>query len=359
MARSAMTKAQQDAEFIRIEKKNTQSSSSQAQEPPRVPDEVFMRRTAAQERIDASYLRARTQFEMHVPPLRLNLDGKPLGVRRSRPPTAPAGSLRTHDRQAITSGGASTDRPQHTIANQPCPAPRPLSSRVTVQSRGQTSDRGGSAGGADLEDKARPLAGLATRPHSNTSAALLINMPRKTVHARPQGARPVTASVGSARTQRLSALTPAVKRQRPASTKGALGTQPLAAKPQGLPSGAASISSESAKSFRPTPSEEGSQRGAGAEQTRAAPAPQLPVLPRSASLGKTASISNSHSNSLDATASAVAAGKPAMSALASELEDLHHQENTRVEREARAHEYALKLQRAELLRRRVEAGAHT
>ena len=335
-ARSALTrtKAQQDAEFLR-----------KAQEPPRVPDEVFMRRTAAQERVDASYLQASTPKEMHVPPLRLNVDGKPLGLRRSRPPTAPAGSVRVHDRRTVMSaGGASTERAAHVTAHQHCPAPRPLTSRV------QLSDRGASAGGADLEDKARKLAALATRPHSNTSVALLINMPSKTAQPQPQRTRPVTASVG-ARTQRLSALTPAAKRQRPASTKGALGTQPLAIKPSVAVSCAGSFSS--AKSLLPTSGEEGSQTWscASAEQPPAVPAAKLTVLPRSASLVKTASIPNRFN------APAGAVGKPAMSALVSELEDLHRQEDTRVEREARAHEYALKLQRAEMLRRRVEAGA--
>jgi hypothetical protein len=70
--RSALTKAQQDAQFLqelnlerRVPALNTVTTRQQ-----HVPDEAFMRRTAAQERLDAAYLLSSTQQEMLVPPLK-------------------------------------------------------------------------------------------------------------------------------------------------------------------------------------------------------------------------------------------------------------------------------------------------
>jgi len=233
----------------------------------------------------------------------MNLEGKTLG-QKQRPPTAPAGTLRSRDSRhsrASSTEGAATERQLHQI----CAAPLPLSSRV---------QRTGSVGDADRasDDNARKLTGLASRPHSNTSTILLTNMPHKNVHPH-QRARPFTARVvGLMKERPLTALAPAAaKRQRPSTTKGALpGTQVLATQPF------------------------------------------VPV---------STSIPNAHLNnqSIDTGAGGGGGGgggaKSAFSKLESQLADLHFQEDTRVEREGREREYALQRQRTETLRSSLEA----
>jgi hypothetical protein len=67
--RSALTKAQQDAQFLQ-ELNHARVPALNTTRQQHVPDEAFMRRTTEQERLDAAHLLSSTQQEMLVPPLK-------------------------------------------------------------------------------------------------------------------------------------------------------------------------------------------------------------------------------------------------------------------------------------------------